>query len=414
MKAWTCAGYRADGNPGDAIAKLELSEVAIPAPGAGQVQVKISHAAVNPIDWKLFSGGLHGICPCTFPYIPGFDVSGTISAVGEGDRCSPPLRGLGGCVFFRDVCVTRSAKKAIPIDLRVPRPLASEHIPALVIPALRPESLTRLYYSRPETPGVSDFAVGDAVCVDLGLVETCVDPAPAQGSGGAFAEYAVAPASLVAKYGTLDGPTAAALPLAGLTAYQGLFTKSARTFTGEPLGDVKSGDKVLVLGGATLVGSYAIQLAKNAGATVACTASTNKTSDGRTKMALCESLGADVVIDYKTSTWFEALAGQEYDMIYDCVGSDDDWVASAKVLKKGGLFLSIANFAADPAANEACVFKNFLLKSDGEDLSELVAAVEAGKLKVTFDSTVKMADVPAALTKSFKSENAGKIVVAVE
>lgn len=138
MKAWTCAGYGADGNPGDAIAKLEMSEVAIPAPGAGQVQVKISHAAVNPIDWKLFSGGLHGICPCTFPYIPGFDVSGTISAVGEGERCSPPLRDLGGCVFFRDACVTRSAKKAFPIDLRVPRPLAGEHLPALVIPALRP------------------------------------------------------------------------------------------------------------------------------------------------------------------------------------------------------------------------------------------------------------------------------------
>ena len=43
-------------------------------------------------------------------------------------------------------------------------------------------------------------------------------------------------------------------------------------------------------------------------------------------------------------------------------------------LKKGGLFLSIANFGADPAANGACVFKNFLLKSDGEDLSELEAA----------------------------------------
>ena len=56
--------------------------------------------------------------------------------------------------------------------------------------------------------------MGDKVCVDLGLVETCVDPAPAQGCGGAFAEYAVAPASLVAKSGTLDGPTAAALPRA--------------------------------------------------------------------------------------------------------------------------------------------------------------------------------------------------------
>jgi NADPH:quinone reductase-like Zn-dependent oxidoreductase len=344
MKAWTCAGYGADGDPSDAIAKLELSEIAIPTPVAGQVQVKISHAAVNPIDWKLFSGGLHGICPCTFPYVPGFDVAGTVSAVGE--------------------CV-------------------------------------------------SDFAVGDTVCVDLGLVETCVDPTPAQGCGGAFAEYAVAPASLVAKSGTLDGPTAAALPLAGLTAYQGLFTKSARTFTGDPLGDVTSGDKVLVLGGATLVGSYAVQLAKNAGATVACTASMNATPDGRTKVALCESLGADVVIDYKSASWSERLAGQEYDMIFDCVGSNDDWAASAKVLKKGGLFLSIANFDADPAANGACVFKNFLLKSDGKDLADLVAMVEQKTLKVTIDSTVKMADAPSALAKSFKSENVGKIVVAV-
>ena len=46
--------------------------------------VKVAYAGVNPIDWKLFSGGLDGICPCQFPYTPGFDVSGTISAVGEG------------------------------------------------------------------------------------------------------------------------------------------------------------------------------------------------------------------------------------------------------------------------------------------------------------------------------------------
>ena len=99
MKAWTCAAYGADGNPGDAIAKLELSEIAIPAPGAGQVQVKISHAAVNPIDWKLFSGGLHGICPCTFPYVPGFDVAGTVSAVGEDERRTSPPRS-GSVVMF--------------------------------------------------------------------------------------------------------------------------------------------------------------------------------------------------------------------------------------------------------------------------------------------------------------------------
>jgi NADPH:quinone reductase-like Zn-dependent oxidoreductase len=59
------------------------------------------------------------------------------------------------------------------------------------------------------------------------------------------------------------------------------------------------------------------------------------------------------------------------------------------------------------------VFKNFLLKSDGKDLADLVAMVEQKTLKVTIDSTVKMADAPSALAKSFKSENVGKIVVAV-
>jgi NADPH:quinone reductase-like Zn-dependent oxidoreductase len=138
MKAWTCAAYGADGNPGDAIAKLEMSEIAIPAPGAGQVQVKISHAAVNPIDWKLFSGGLHGICPCTFPYVPGFDVAGTVSAVGEGERRTSPPR-PGSVEMFSMTCTHGSleAQKSVPIDHRSPWP-PGEHPPAPVTPDLRP------------------------------------------------------------------------------------------------------------------------------------------------------------------------------------------------------------------------------------------------------------------------------------
>ena len=62
---------------------------------------------------------------------------------------------------------------------------------------------------------------------------------------------------------------------------------------GDNLGDVKSGQKLLVLGGATLVGMYAIQLAKNAGAHVAVTASDNKMPDGVSKVDFCKSLGAD-------------------------------------------------------------------------------------------------------------------------
>ena len=84
MKAWRSHGYGAEGNPADAIEKLACEEVPAPTAGPGQIQVKVSHAAVNPIDWKLFSGGLHGIVPCTHPYVPGFDIAGTVSAVGEG------------------------------------------------------------------------------------------------------------------------------------------------------------------------------------------------------------------------------------------------------------------------------------------------------------------------------------------
>jgi len=84
MKAWRAHAYGENGNPADTIAKLTLDEVPVPQPGAGQLQIKVAFAAVNPIDWKLFSGGMHGICPVSFPYTPGFDLSGTVSAVGAG------------------------------------------------------------------------------------------------------------------------------------------------------------------------------------------------------------------------------------------------------------------------------------------------------------------------------------------
>lgn len=90
MKAWQASAYGAEGNPADTIANLKLADVEIPSAGAGQIQVKVKLAAVNPIDWKLFSGGLHGICPCTFPYVPGFDIMGEVTAVGEG-ACSRRL-----------------------------------------------------------------------------------------------------------------------------------------------------------------------------------------------------------------------------------------------------------------------------------------------------------------------------------
>lgn len=164
-------------------------------------------------------------------------------------------------------------------------------------------------------------------------------------------------------------------------------------------------------GGATLVGMYAVQLAKNAGAHVAVTASDNKMPDGVTKADYCKSLGADEVIDYKSAKWHEALAGQEYDLIFDTIGDQDDWANASKVLKKGCDFISVANFGPDLEANKESVFKNFLLKSVDTDLAELVGLVKAGVLKLPVDSVVDFKDVPAALTKSMQQQGAGKIVI---
>ena len=96
-----------------------------------------------------------------------------------------------------------------------------------------------------------------------------------------------------------------------------------------------------MLGGSSGTGLFAIQLAKSVGAHVACTASANKTPDGTSKLDLVKSMGADVVIDYKSQQWSTELAGQDYDIIYDCVGDNEDWLNAPKVLKEGGLFVSI-------------------------------------------------------------------------
>jgi predicted phage tail protein len=83
------------------------------------------------------------------------------------------------------------------------------------------------------------------------------------------------------------------------------------------------------------------------------------------------------------------------------------------VLKKGCDFISVANFGPDITANTESTFKNFLLKSVDADLAELVELVKAGKLKLPVDSVVDFKDVPAALTKSLNSQNAGKLVIKI-
>ena len=83
MKAWRTQKYN-EAVPA-AIKALSMNVgVPVPVPGEGEVLVRVLHAAVNPIDWKVFSGGYHGMFPATHPYVPGFDLSCTVDAVGKG------------------------------------------------------------------------------------------------------------------------------------------------------------------------------------------------------------------------------------------------------------------------------------------------------------------------------------------
>lgn len=342
MKAWRAHAYGAESNPADTISKMTLETVPVPQPRAGQVLIKVELASVNQIDWKVFSGGMHGICPVTFPYTPGLDIAGTVSKVGEG---------------------------------------------------------------------VSEFAEGDEVIANIGLLETCCNDPPC-GPAGAFAEYAVALADTVAKRQGLPATDLVGLPLVGLTSFQALFTGANKSTGGEDLGKVAAGSKLLVLGGASATGMLAIQMAKAVGAHVATTASPNKMPDGTTKIEYMKSVGADEVVNYKEADWSEALAGKDFDQIYDCVGDVADWEKASKILRKGGQFVSIANFSG-PSSTADHSFKVFLAKSSGQDLRECVKFVVENKLKVPVDSVTPFDKVPEALTKSMASTSAGKLLIQV-
>lgn len=119
---------------------------------------------------------------------------------------------------------------------------------------------------------------------------------------------------------------AASMPLTAMTSYQAIMQK----------GCFKSGGKILILGGSSGCGVYGIQIAKLYGASTITVTSSQE--------SLCKQLGADQVLNYKDESvpvWYEALKGQEYDLIYDCVGGKELWENAHKILKKDGWFVTI-------------------------------------------------------------------------
>ena len=292
---------------------MQYGDVKDPVAGPGQVLVDVHAASVNGADWKVRAG--HYAPITDFPYVPGRDFSGVVSALGAG---------------------------------------------------------------------VTDFAVGDAV---FGVCDV--------GTEAAYAEKVAIRAAIVAKKpAQLTHVEAAALSLIGLTALCAV----------EDTLQLKSGETILIQGGAGGVASFAIQLAKHIGARVITTASA-------AHHAYLRGLGADQIIDYNTQDFTKVASG--CDAVFDTVGGEVA-TRSFAVVRPGGRAAFIASGNAAPASPRAEVAS--LRPKVGRDrahLDRIMALVTGGAVRVPEITTYALADAVAAHKVSEGRHFRGKLVFKV-
>ena len=236
--------------------------------------------------------------------------------------------------------------------------------------------------------GVTRFCVGDEV---LGMPWF---PREA----GAYAEYVAAPSRhFVGKPHTLSFEEAAALPLAGLTAWQLVVDAIS----------LQQGDDILIHGGAGGVGHLAVQIAKARGATVFATARAEQAEWLR-------ELGADEVIDYCSERFEERVV--DFDVVIDFPGGDLG-ARSLEVLRPGGKLVQVRGTVAEEllaaAKDRQQRVTGFLVEPDPVGLDGLVSLIEAGKLQIHVDRVFDLEQAAEAHRYAEEHHGGGKLVLSV-
>ena len=227
------------------------------------------------------------------------------------------------------------------------------------------------------------FKVGDDIYAFLG-----------PDRGGNAERVLIKPNEAALKPKRLSHVEAAAVPLAAITAWQGLFD----------IGGLKAGERVLIHAGNGGVGHLAVQFARAKGAWVATTCS-------GVDIDFVKGLGADQVIDYRAQK-FEDLV-QPVDLVLDLVGGESR-ERSWGVIKKGGRLSSALGLSeADTARADAAgvTAKNFVARVDSAQLAEVGALIDAGKVRVEVQEAFALRDVGRAHDKLEKEHTRGKIVL---
>ncbi len=293
---------------------LRYDDVTTPEPDARQVRIRVAASAFSAADAGMRAGILP--IPVVLPHVPGYDVSGTVDALGAG---------------------------------------------------------------------VDGLAVGDAV---IGFL-------PMERDGGA-AESVVAPAeALVAAPTSIPLADAAALPSVALTAWQALFDD----------GDLRSGQRVLVVGAGGVVGKYAVRLAARAGAHVIATASPRSTDAVR-------AAGADEVVDHTTTDLLDAVDGQVDVLLNTAPIDPEQFTALVALVRDGGVVVSTTAWMPTPGDDARGVrATTVFVLPHRQRLTELVSLVDAGELTVEVTRRIPLAELPALHAEAAVGRIAGKVVV---
>ncbi len=233
-------------------------------------------------------------------------------------------------------------------------------------------------------PDAAGVRVGDAV---YALSSFC--------RNGSAAEYiAVRAEDLAPKPRTLNFEQAAAVPLAGLTAWQALFDHA----------QIEKGERVLIHGAAGGVGTYAVQLASWKGAEVIATASAGNHD-------FLGELGASEVIDYTRERFEEKV--EDVDVVLDSVGAETQ-ERSWSVLRRGGILVSLVSpVSAEKAASLGVRGAFFIVEPNRTQLIELGHLIDAGTLRVIVGAVLPLAKAREAFERGLAGHMRGKIVLQV-
>jgi NADPH:quinone reductase-like Zn-dependent oxidoreductase len=233
------------------------------------------------------------------------------------------------------------------------------------------------------------------------------------GRNGALAEYVcvMADRAVVPKPSNMTFEQAASVPVAAITALQGLRDK----------GKIQPGQKVLVNGASGGVGTFAVQIAKSFGAEVTGVCSTRN-------LDLVRSIGADHVIDYTKEDFTKT--DQRYDLIYDLIGNHS-FSERRRILNPNGICVMAGVGGAgwhDGMAMRLVgelnaylrsrfvsqKFVSYIAQFNKKDMTILADLMQSGRITPVIDRTYKLSDVPEALRYLEQGHARGKVVIAVE